>query len=128
MWIESFIIPYFEPILKIFPMVGDHNNEKVDTWRELWDFIFGFKDGVVGVTGGDSKAYLCNANLSIADKIWYTNYANMFDGTHFTEDDAVFQASMLEIMGYIQDSLQWPFFVLYNCYWAGYELYTPESE
>lgn len=77
------------------------------------------------MTGDNSKAFLCNANLSIADDIWYNNYALMFDGTYFTEDNAVYQASMIKLMYYVQDSLQWPYFVLYNCYWAGYELYTP---
>lgn len=129
MFVDHLIAPVLEPflndILPKIPSVGDHNDEKVDSLRELWDFIYGFKDGIVGVTGGESKAYLCNGNLSIANSIWYWNYVNMFDGNHFTEDNDVYQASMIDLMFFVQESLQWPYFVLYNCYWAGYELYTP---
>jgi len=34
----------------------------------------------------------------------------------------------LEFALLLQTSLQWPYNTLYNCYWAGYELYTPIDE
>jgi hypothetical protein len=116
-----------DPFISQIPTVSDHNDNKADTLREVWDFIFGFKDGVVGVTGADSKSFLCNANLSIADTVWYWNYYNIInDDDKWTEDNS--EASLLELFYFVQDSLQWPYFVLYNCYWAGYELYTPIDE
>jgi hypothetical protein len=62
----------------------------VDSWQEFLDFINGFKDGIVGVTGEDSKSYICNANISIAEKVWYTDYEIIFsDETKWVEDLAV---------------------------------------
>ena len=59
--------PVLTPFMDAIPVVGDHNDERADTWEEMWEFIIGFKDGVVGVTGEESKSYLCNSNITIAD-------------------------------------------------------------
>ena len=59
--------PVLTPFMDAIPVVGDHNDERADTWAEMWEFIIGFKDGVVGVTGEESKSYLCNSNITIAD-------------------------------------------------------------
>ena len=124
--IENILSPFIDKLLPpTGPQVGDHNKEYVNTWTEVWDFVNGFKDGIVGVTGKESKSYLCNANITNTEAVFYKNIAEMFDGTHFVEDDTIYDASMLELMGYIQDALQWPYFTLYSCYWAGVELYTP---
>ena len=61
--------PVLTPFMDAIPVVGDHNDERADTWAEMWEFIIGFKDGVVGVTGEESKSYLCNSNITIALKI-----------------------------------------------------------
>jgi hypothetical protein len=93
MMVEKLIDPILDQFLDLLPeipTVGDHNYEKVDSLREMWDFIVGFKDGIVGVTGGESKAYLCNGNISRANSIYYWNYRNMFDGKHFTDDNKVY--------------------------------------
>lgn len=54
----------------------------------MWDFLLGFKDGVVGVTGEESKSYLCNGNVSAADDIWYNDYDTLVkDETKWTEEN-----------------------------------------
>jgi len=55
-------------------LVEDHNENRADTFDEILDFLVGFKDGIVGVTGEDSKAYRCNSNITAAEVIWYENY------------------------------------------------------
>jgi len=117
--------PIIDPLLPSSLKVSDHNSQRVDTVREFWDIVMGFKDGVVGVVGDDTKAYLCNGNLTIVGDVFYGNFAQMFDGTRFTADEAEFEASLLELLDLVKIALQWPYNTLYNCYWAGVELYTP---
>ena len=82
--------PVLTPLL-----VGDHNDNRADTLEEMWEFIIGFKDGVVGVTGEDSKSYLCNSNLTVTEEVWYTNYDLLVnDEDKWTEDNQ--EASLLE--------------------------------
>jgi hypothetical protein len=82
--------PVLTPFMDAIPVVGDHNDERADTWTEMWDFILGFKDGVVGVTGEESKSFLCNANISIADQVWFLDYdALVKDETKWTEEPEV---------------------------------------
>jgi len=53
----------------------------------MWEFILGFKDGVVGVTGEESKSYLCNANISVTQQVWYTDYDTLVkDETKWVEE------------------------------------------
>lgn len=82
--------PVLTPLL-----VEDHNDNRADTVEEMWQFIIGFKDGVVGVTGEDSKSYLCNSNLTVTEEVWYTNYDLLVnDEDKWTEDNQ--EASLLE--------------------------------
>jgi hypothetical protein len=87
----------------LVPMVGDHNDMRVATMEEFGDVLQGFKDGVAGVTGSDSKFYLCNSNITVAEDIYYWNYYTLFREDlleeNFSEDNE--DASMLELMGYV---------------------------
>lgn len=108
-------------------MVGDHNYNRADSYDDAYEVFKGFKDGIAGVTGSDSKYYLCNGNITIAEDIyWYNGYKILgppnIDENFLPENE---DASMIELMGYIKLSMMWPYDTLYNCYWAGYELYTP---
>ena len=84
------------------PSVGDHNDQRIDTIGELGKFVVGFKDGMVGVIGEESKAYRCNANITLASDIYYWNYVNLFDGTRFTEDLIEYDNSMMDLMDTIK--------------------------
>ena len=96
--------PMLEPLLTAVPMVGDHSTERVDNWREAWDFAWGFKDGVVGVTGKDSKAFLCNGNVSITDKVFYYDYVDAINNaTKWTEAET--EKSLLEFAYLITASM-----------------------
>ena len=125
MWIDEIILPIVDPMLPGAPSVGDHNDQRIDTVEELGRFVIGFKDGMVGVIGEESKAYQCNANLTLITDIYFYNYKNLFDGTRFTEDLIEYDNSVLDLMDTIKQSIEWPYFVLYNCYWGGVEIYTP---
>lgn len=84
-------------------IVGDHNYKRVETKEEAWEVFKGFKDGIAGVTGSDSKFYLCNANLTIAEDVyWYNGYKVL--GPPYIEDKFLPEnedESMIELMGYI---------------------------
>ena len=84
-------------------MVGDHNDMRVATMEEVGDVLQGFKDGIAGVTGSDSKFFLCNSNITEAEDIYYWNYYTLFREDvieeNFSEDNE--DESMLELMGYI---------------------------
>jgi hypothetical protein len=43
------------------------------------DFLWGFKDGIVGVTGASSKAYLCNQFVSRLDDVFYKDYLSLLN-------------------------------------------------
>lgn len=110
--------------------VGDHNFKRVETLKDAWEIFKGFKDGIAGVTGSDSKFYLCNSNITVAEDVyWYNGYRILGPPNieaRFTPENE--DQSMIELMGYIKLQMQWPYNTLYNCYWAGYELYTPQIE
>ena len=55
--------------------VGDHNANRADSFRDAYDVLKGFKDGIAGVTGSDSKYYMCNTNITVAEDVyWYNGY------------------------------------------------------
>jgi hypothetical protein len=56
----------------------EFNTMRVSKWRDWFDFLFGFKDGVVRVTGVTSKLYICNANISSADSVFYWRIQDYF--------------------------------------------------
>jgi len=63
----------------------------------------------------------------MADSVWYWNYYDQIvDEEKWLPENQ--ETSLFEITEFMQQSLQWPYFTLYNCYWAGYELYTPIDE
>jgi len=43
------------------------------------------------------------------------------DGTDTDAEDEL----DIELMTLVQASMQWPYETLFNCYWAGWEIYTP---
>jgi hypothetical protein len=75
MIVDSLLGVAIDPLIDAFPTVSNHYDDmRMDTLRETWDFVYGFKDGVIGVTGGDSKSFLCNSNISNVDTVFYYNY------------------------------------------------------
>lgn len=100
-------------------------------WRNPWDMFYGFKDGVIGVTGNNSKASYCDRNLTDAYTVYFKNFADLFkdDATIATNfNDANKEASMRAFFTYVRNTLQWPFFTLYSCYWMTALLYVPYIE
>lgn len=78
---KEYVIDVLKPVINLYltmnflvPMVGDHNEMRLDTLDEGGNFLQGFKDGIVGVTGSDSKFYLCNSNISIVEDVYFWNY------------------------------------------------------
>ena len=125
------------PILKdimpnLYPIVGFHNGyhntARLKTFDEAWNFVLGFKDGVVGVTGSQSLASYCNGNLSSVDDIYWNNFNELWKtpeiaSTNFNQ--ANIEVSFRAFFGYVKKVFQWPYFVLYSCYYALGEIYDP---
>jgi len=115
---------------KIQEGVGASITDRLDSYTEAFSMANGFKDGIVGVTGEDSMFAFCNGNISQTTDVWYFNYENMFldEATiqlNFNEDNR--RDSLRTIMYYLEATLQWPFFIVYSCYWSGVEVYLPIS-
>mmetsp|Transcript_1657 Transcript_1657/g.2929 ORF Transcript_1657/g.2929 Transcript_1657/m.2929 type:complete len:220 (-) Transcript_1657:67-726(-) len=107
---------------------GATNTQRMDTAAETLDFVNGFKDGVVRVTGTESLLYYCNGNLSDSTDVWFYNYQQYFVDTatideNFNADNSA--TTMLAIVNHIKTSLQWPYFLTYSCYWSLEEIYRP---
>jgi hypothetical protein len=101
---------------------------RVNSLREGWDFVNGFKDGNVRVTGTKSKLFMCNSNISNADYVFYRNYMEYFSDQatmdfYFSPTNAF--TSIVAIANDVKTSLKWPYNVFYNCYWTIEDLYTP---
>jgi len=46
--------------------------------KNFIDYIEGLKDGTVALTGTDSKAYLCNKNITAAKAVFFDNWLKLF--------------------------------------------------
>lgn len=127
------ITPIMKEIMpNLYPIVGFHNGyhntARVKTFDEVWNFVIGFKDGVVGVTGSTSLASYCNGNVSSADDIYWNNYNTLWStpavaATNFNQLNI--EASFRAFFGYVKKTFQWPYFVLFSCYYALGEIYEP---
>lgn len=91
-------------------MVGSHNEDSYNIMPpdllldQMGDFIQGFKNGIVGVTGVDSKYYLCNTNITLAEDVFYLNYKTMFLTPEVIEENFSAEnedATMLLLMDHI---------------------------
>lgn len=95
------------------------------------NFAIGIKDGIVFVTGDESKMFFCNGNLSQSVNVFYGNYYQYFVD-QVTIDDKFSSVNMQTTLGefaeHISTSLRWPYFVSYSCYWSHYELYSSFDE
>lgn len=121
-----------ELIPNLYPMVGFHNGfhntMRLKSFDEAWNFVLGFKDGVVAVTGSTSLATYCNGNISSTDDVYWNNFNSLWStpaiaATNFNE--ANIERSFRSFFGYVRKVFQWPYFVLYSCYYALGEIYKP---
>lgn len=52
--------------------------KRIDDWQDAYNFVLGAKDGMVAITGSDSKATLCNGNITVAQEIWWDNWTPFY--------------------------------------------------
>ena len=98
-----------ETIPNLYPIVGFHNGfhdtTRLKTFDEAWNFVLGFKDGVVGVTGSTSLAAYCNGNVSSVDDVYWNNFNSLWKTpdiakTNFNE--ANLEVSLRAFFGYVR--------------------------
>jgi hypothetical protein len=69
----------------------------------------GFKNGIAGVTGDDSKFYLCNANITVAEDVYYWNYYTLLNSEGWTTRDGTDEDAEdeldIELMTLVQTSM-----------------------
>jgi hypothetical protein len=122
------LYPFLSRYFPVIPVVGAHNSNRLVTSREALDVFVGFKDGVVGVTGNDSLYTFCNNNASRLREIYYDSWQNVTDDFALSFSADLWKTNTRYLLLTLTDAMQWPFFVLYSCYWAGIELYTPYND
>jgi hypothetical protein len=86
--------------------VGDDiNTMRIDEYWDILDFLNGFKDGAVRVTGEESKLYYCNGNLSDSINVFYNNYAPYFSDPTTNFNDENRRDSLTNIMYYVNTTI-----------------------
>ena len=107
------------------PRVQTHNTNYVTEVTQALQFLSGFKNGAVAVTGNESLYTWCNANFSSFQQVYYINYVEYlgFNPDAFTEVNT--EETTRDLLTYVKDSIQWPFQTLYSCYWAQELLLDP---
>lgn len=132
--IKSFLEPLVDVV--VTELLPEHERRRVgaisqrystEYWGllDMWEYIVGFKDGVVQLTGVDSKLYYCNKNITDTKNVFYYNWLNIFGSydiitTKWTTTG--YQDATFLLMQYTQKVFRWPYNVLYNCYWANIDL------
>lgn len=136
-WLGKAVMAIITPLVKdvipnLYPLVGFHNGYhntmRLNTIDEAWNFVLGFKDGVVGVTGSTSLATYCNGNVSAIDDVYWSNFNSLWPtpeaaATNFNEENI--ELSFRSFFSYVKKVFEWPYFVLYSCYYAVGEIYEP---
>ena len=57
------------------PKVTQGNTvQQMDHFDDIFWFVDGFKNGVVMITGEDSKLYKCNKNITDFKKVYWDNW------------------------------------------------------
>jgi hypothetical protein len=110
------------------PRVTAHNTNHVTEVTEAMQFLSGFKNGAVAVTGNESLYSWCNNNFSDFQQIYYINFVELlgFNPDAFTEVNT--EATTRDLLINVQYTMQWPFQTLYSCYWAQELLLDPIND
>ena len=114
---------YFPNILEV-----GARYQRIDEWYDWWQFFLGYKDGVVAMTGPDSLFAQCDGNWTETNGIFYFQFFELFGPTVVTDNFGLAanrDASIRRLLNGVKRALQWPFFTLHSCYWAGVLLYEP---
>jgi len=110
------------------PLVRTHNTNYVTEVTQALQFMSGFKNGAVAVTGNESLYSYCNNNFSDFQQVYYTNFVELlgFNPDAFTDVNE--EATTRELLINVQYTLQWPYQTLYSCYWAQELLLDPMQD
>ena len=96
-------------------------------WTDFWKFTLGFKDGAILVTGNNSKWTYCNGNITETNDVFWYSYLGLFGpsvvSTNFNPTNR--DNSLTSFFGMVNDTMRWPYYTLYSCYWAATNLYEP---
>lgn len=124
---KSFIDTASELLLDKFllPSYGLPNVTKsaqVTSYTQVLDFTDGLKDGVVEITGTDSKLFKCNKNLTDFRKVYYDDWQFLLVDTANQFTATTWNITGERTSKWIGSVFKWPFDTLYNCYWATNDL------
>lgn len=84
--------------------------------------LAGLKDGTVGVTEKRSKLSLCNGNVSNSLQTYGYNWIPIITDTSDAFSALNWNITATKIAKYSGEALRWPYFTIYNCYWASNDL------
>lgn len=89
---------------------------------DAYYYLAGLKDGTVGVTEENSKLALCNGNVSNSIAVYYLNWDQFSYNWTDSFSEANWNKTASKLSVYAGDALRWPYWTLYNCYWASNDL------
>jgi len=69
------------------PLVEEINNSRrISEPDDVLYLLTGFIEGIVNINGAESLIVKCNTNITLTEKIWWTNWEKLFDNDN---DDIV---------------------------------------
>ena len=119
------IVPAVENLTH--PYVQAHDTNRIVEWKDFWWLVQGFKDGAIMVTGNNSKWQYCNGNITQTNDVFWYSYLGLFGpsvvSTNFNPTNR--DNSLTSFFGMMNDTMRWPYYTVYSCYWAATTMYEP---